>query len=383
MLAVVVCCALWSVGCGSDKGSAVEVIVDANDPRDWGEWGQGGGAVFASAQDEKAARKVGDMIYKRVPLETIDQLDPEKYPPPSLLVYEWSKDGIFSGSTTNVALPQTAAGGVQWLSLHRQYSLRREKKDARGGPVCFMEIHGEDGNSVREYAIPPGWCPRRMDLSENGRFLAIALVPETTNAQSPADYEPFFNNYLQVGLLDCKTGELSWVATINKIQSILVRRIIASNDGKHIVLGSIDHGVTVFDVPAKKHLWSVRPPSALNLNYVAFSPDGKTVYAGGSEGRLYVFDATTGKILRSAWAAANAKSGAAMAGGNRFSCLVVSPDGKYVAGSTDKTYVWNANTLELIRTCRHGRVMGMQFSPNSKKLALVWPGEYLVLEIEK
>ena len=379
----VVCFCLSSVGCKAEDEGGKESVTDANDARDWGEWGQGGGAVFASAFDVNSSRKACEMMKdEKVSFEAIDRLDPSKYPPPSLLVYEWKKDGTFGGAGMNIALPQTVSK-ISWLPLHRRYSLIRSKKDPREGSVYFWEVYSEKGQIIRKYAVPSGWWPCRADVNENGQFLTVGLVVDRTNRHAPADYNPVNNNYLRVELLDCKTGEMSTVATIDRIKNPLVRRMIASNDGKCIAVGSIENGVALFDVAAKKRLWNVRPPSALNLNHVAFSPDGNTVYAGGSEGRLYVFDAKTGEILHSRWAAPDAKSGKIMAGGNRFASLVVSPNGKYIAGSAERTYVWNAKTLEVVKTSSHGAVMGMQFSPTSKKLALVWPGEYLVLAIEE
>lgn len=363
-------------GAGSSK--AGEVVKDTGDRRVWLDWGQGGGCVFAVAADGKISRKIGEMIYKDVPAETINSLDPKEYPPPALVSYGWDKEGKFGVMIKDIVLPQMGTD-VQWIPEKRQY-VRQESESPRRDAEYVLITFTQDGTVVRKQPVPPGWYMRRCDLSENGRYLAFGLTVNTLSPHAPPDCHAL-NPGFQVGLMDCRTGAISWTTTIKGVR-VLLRHIVPSNDGKYIACGSIDNGVTVFDVKAKKHLWTIFPEDALNVNHVAFSPKGDVVYAGGSAGCLFVLETKTGKLLASRWAAPSAEKGKRWMGRNRFSCIAVSPDGKYVAGSADKTYVWDTTTLKVVRVTRYG-AMGMQFSPDSKKLALVSAGQYVILDIAK
>ncbi|HTG44893.1 MAG TPA: c-type cytochrome domain-containing protein [Verrucomicrobiae bacterium] len=103
-----------------------------------------------------------------------------------------------------------------------------------------------------------------------------------------------------------------------------------------------------------------------NVNAVAFSPDGKLIYAAGGEsglaGELRIWTLTDRALARSLAAHRDA-----------VYSLAVSPDGKMLAtGSYDqKVKLWNAETGAEIRVLsgHNGCVYGLAFRPDGKILA--------------
>jgi WD40 repeat protein len=101
-------------------------------------------------------------------------------------------------------------------------------------------------------------------------------------------------------------------------------RVVAlafSPDGSRLASASDDGRLKVWDVAAKKELFSIEGAGNFR-NQLRFTPDGKTLVTLGSQDNVLVVDAATGK-LRSAIAIANLPGGPA--------ALDVSPDGTTIA----------------------------------------------------
>jgi WD40 repeat protein/tRNA A-37 threonylcarbamoyl transferase component Bud32 len=151
-----------------------------------------------------------------------------------------------------------------------------------------------------------------------------------------------------------------------------VHRADYSPDGKTILSGNSEGTVSLRDAATGETLWAV--PGG-DVDFLAFSPDGKTVACANQTLRLW--DTETGRELlrtRDVVAPKTRPGGFGPPGRRAVSRSIVggiafSPDGKTIAcaGYTDQTVeVWDLATGEelLTLTGHTGRVRGVCFSPD-------------------
>jgi WD40 repeat protein len=131
-------------------------------------------------------------------------------------------------------------------------------------------------------------------------------------------------------------------------------------DGKHIVTGSGDHTVKVWDSATGKEIKSLGGPAGhqnLVLS-VSVSPDGSLIASGGSDNTARIWDFPSSSPLR------------ALAKSEGASIVAVSPDGTKLAGGDKDGHVkiWNsADGKELFRLEGHrGAITGLAFSGNGQ-----------------
>ena len=98
------------------------------------------------------------------------------------------------------------------------------------------------------------------------------------------------------------------------------------------------------------------------VSAVAFSPDGAALASGGADGVVHLWEAKTGKKLRT-WAPGDAK--------NTVSAVEFSPDGKTLAATAGPViWVWSTSTGEERRRLEaSGVAVGVAFSPDGAELA--------------
>jgi len=153
-----------------------------------------------------------------------------------------------------------------------------------------------------------------------------------------------------------------------------VSSIAFSPDGKFIASGSADNTVRIWDVAKGQEISRMLPDyyaaTQNGTTYyisgvysVAFSPDGKYVASGGTDGDVYVWEVSSKKeIARLAPLLKNAMT--PYVSYNALS-IAFSPDGKYVvSGSTDKTVrIWEIETQREVAS--PGFSEGEFFSPSA------------------
>ena len=136
-----------------------------------------------------------------------------------------------------------------------------------------------------------------------------------------------------------------------------------SPDGKHIVSGSYDKTLQLWDAKTGEILQPPLEGHEGGVLSVAFSPDGKHIVSGSDDMTVRLWDAETGKMLQPPLQ------------GHESGVLSVafSPDGKHImSGSKDKTILlWDAKTGEILKPPLEGHedgVLSVAFSPDGKHI---------------
>jgi WD40 repeat protein len=158
---------------------------------------------------------------------------------------------------------------------------------------------------------------------------------------------------------------------------------VPSEDGKYIAMACGKHGVLMVDVVNKKILWvacylpekrnsswNEVPLDPGSVNSVAFTPDGKMIYIGGSGAVVLGLKADTGEVV-SRW---DTPAPVHEERPHSIFTMAASPDGRFMAAGTDHNgFVFLFSTKDGQRHVlnRNGtREMDLvTFSPDSKRLA--------------
>ena len=145
-----------------------------------------------------------------------------------------------------------------------------------------------------------------------------------------------------------------------------------SPDGKRAATAGWGGRIILRDVATGKTLWD-KPVHKSSANAVAFSLDGKLLVSGGNDGRLQLTDAATGEI-RATWEE--------IADG-RAATVAWSPDGVWVfcPSSRPTGKLWDAKTGKVVRTISggSGEIYSAAFSKDSRRLLIGWTGGQLSL----
>jgi len=117
-------------------------------------------------------------------------------------------------------------------------------------------------------------------------------------------------------------------------------------------------------------------------NDLAFAPDGKLVYAGGTEGCVHVMEAATGRVRDHWFATPTGKEEY----GHRISTVNVSPDGRFAAAGTGPeglVFLFSTAKGDLLRVLPHGgsTILAASFSPDSSRLATLAAGRLKIWRI--
>ncbi len=200
----------------------------------------------------------------------------------------------------------------------------------------------------------------------------------------PADFD--WNRLrMQLYLLGPEYPEPKIVATITgKDQGDNVRTVMPSDDGAYIAVAGWNNGLVMVDVKAGKELWKQKLLNESGLHCADFAPDNSVVYSGGIKATVYAMDVKTGKVLNQ-WSVS--PTGKYEYGRSEIECLVVSPDGRWVAAGTSDALVIIASTATSrpVKILKHGKrpVELVQFSPDSKALASWAPGAIKIWSVSR
>ncbi|MFN2470887.1 MAG: PQQ-binding-like beta-propeller repeat protein [Gaiellaceae bacterium] len=183
--------------------------------------------------------------------------------------------------------------------------------------------------------------------------------PVDTVAYAPDGSSVATNENEAVLLLDPRTGR-----TLARFQAPeFVQWLSYSPDSRLLEAAADDGSVTVWDVKARKRLWSRRIDNQTTLGG-RFSPDRKLLIMGSESGRIHLLDATSGESVRAPLLAHSAYLGS----------LAFSPDGSLFASSgTDaQTILWDTESMRALGSPFAAKLPSWaRFSPDGSSLYIL------------
>jgi WD40 repeat protein/serine/threonine protein kinase len=262
----------------------------------------------------------------------------------------WSPDGkMLAFATLNSHVQIWAPGSDRLL---------RSLKAMHSGPIVTLAwspdstqlASGGSDNTVRVWDAASG--DQLYVCAHAGWISALAWSPDGKTIASGGQDST-------VRLWEAATGR-----ELNKLEGHKtgVHALAWSPDSKRFMSGSYDQTLRIWDGESGKELQLLERDSndqPLGENRAAaWSPDGKTIAAGGSG--MWLWNAETGKILQKY-------------PGGGFRNVAFSPDGKSLAsGFTDGTArTWETDSGKALQTFagHGGNVEGLTWSPDGKTLA--------------
>jgi hypothetical protein len=237
-----------------------------------------------------------------------------------------------------------AAAVTSWFAMRADENAQRADEKAREAETVALRA------TERAYLSDMRLVQRFWDDNLGGPFLELLerQRPERTGGLDLRGFEWFYWDRQTQG------------ATTLRGHTAPVIGVAISRDGKRILSGSWDGTVKVWDAGTGREIRSLKGHAGGAWS-VAFSADGKRIASGSADRSVKVWDADTGQEIRSLEGHADG-----------VQCVAFSADGKrIVSGSWDRTVkVWDAGTGQEIHSLKgHAdAVQGVAFSPDGKRI---------------
>jgi WD40 repeat protein len=204
-------------------------------------------------------------------------------------------------------------------------------------------------------APPSGVTPRRLGFTPDGsqllsqdsdqrlRFwdLKTLKVNKVWAPPNPKDdLTGFSPDGPLVIVMERKSGN-SYLHDLRKETKVLLEGLEPGSDGRafspdaqYVATSTYDHvGLRIFEVASGK-LWRIQGSGAApSSGPCAFSPDGKVLARGGRESAISLWEAKTGKFLKTLTAS------------SQFDVAAISPDSRWLAATRERCLrIWNLET---------------------------------------
>jgi len=239
------------------------------------------------------------------------------------------------------------------------------------GTIIVSNLKGD--KEYKRFSLPSGWQCEHIFAAKGGEFAVLELI-KPASAQNSDHYDRI--------RLDMISPDLDIIANVLIISkqddNLSINELAVSDDGAYIAIVGNRKGqgwVAVGDTKEKKLLWQEASDVSAEFINVAFSPDGKIVYAGGLGRYVCGFQNSTGELLRK-WQMDEYQTPANKR--QHVSCIAASPDGRFLAAGTEPArdvYNWDVKTGDRLGIITVGGwvLNGLTFSPDSLSLATASP----------
>ena len=271
--------------------------------------------------------------------------------------HDWSRDETYSGQERSryLALAREedqVMAGAKYL---------QEIATAKVHPLVVRNFAGDEFSIIHKKE--QAWYVDGLVSSKNGSYIAVRLAEEITVTHR------FDDAGIRLAVIDQDTTSLQWVSTTradakDNHRPHITEFAISDDGGRIAIIGYNGQGgwVYVADARQKRKLWEHRTiKGTVAFHGGDISPDGRTLYAGGTAGSLFRFDGATGRQL----ARRNL--------GGRIEDVVVSPQGGLVAAAVQGRGILlcDARRLDVLHTIRPpGSYTAVAFSPDGRRLAV-------------
>ncbi|KIM86900.1 hypothetical protein PILCRDRAFT_815342 [Piloderma croceum F 1598] len=182
---------------------------------------------------------------------------------------------------------------------------------------------------------------------------ALSFAPE--HSRVAEHYRPLFSK-----VLNPRRGKANdWPAIVAVMEGHTgwVSSVAFSQDGKHIVSGSHDQTIRVWDSETGDVVLGPLEGHTHGVKSVAFSQDGKRIVSGSNDQTIHVWDSETGDVV----------IGPLEGHTSSVESVAFSQDGKrIVSGSGDQTIrVWDSETRDVVLGPLEGNTCPVSSAPGS------------------
>lgn len=251
-----------------------------------------------------------------------------------------------------------------------------------------------EGNSPEEY-FPPALLklPKNQErlggeVSKNGRDAAFVKI---VAGMLHVEFDSLWNRYEKEkaeqerlerekrdNLLRVQSRFISEKAIdlVEKGDSYLAQRILLE-----VMPKDLENPDRPYTPEAEKAFRkALKNPSAIlyghkeRVNCAVYSPDGKTIFSGGEDNRIHIWDAQTGKEIQKYHEHSDG-----------IDDIVFSPDGKrFVSIASSSLIIWDTESKQKLVEYRdiYPRVYAVAFNPNGKTIAIAQQHNILILDVE-
>jgi eukaryotic-like serine/threonine-protein kinase len=270
------------------------------------------------------------------------------------LVGQWYNGQL---KTTNAQL-ESAQIQLQESNGNLETAAEQLKASSQQLKASLVAVRTERAKTQRYfYASQMILVERARQEGQPGRVVQLlrSVIPDNTDAEDPRGFE-WYHLWRQY------QGEQSRL----RGHEGAVTAVAFSPDDRLIASGSADKKVKLWDAATGKEVRTLDGHTA-HVTSLAFSPDGRRLVSAGADRTVRLWDTVTGKQLH----CFEGHQGT-------VTSVAFSPDGRHVAsGSEDKTVrVWDADTSLLAFEFKEhlNPVRSVAFSPDGKQVGSVSQG---------
>lgn len=234
-------------------------------------------------------------------------------------------------------------------------SLKRFQPNA----VVITDIRNQQHKYI---SLKPDINRTLMGASRDKNYVVASLSRLVGNSDSTENY--------QLVTVDPNFGRVETILEINPLSATQLFKLAVSDDGSlALMTGEQDKKgwIVLVDVKNRKVLWEKQDADIEKFHSGVFSPDGKIVYARGSDCNIRKIETLSGKITGYLKPSFEEKKNSAK--DSAIQETAVSPDGRIVGSIVFRAlYMWDTQTGKIIFNLAPGHKIesGLIFSPDGR-----------------